>query len=275
MSGICLPIWVLMCFVMLTGTALAREQEACHRISVGYSNYPPFSYQTADGRDAGASVEVAKRAFAKMNVMVELTQMPWVRLLQETRNGNIDFVTAAYRTKERQSWASYSDMPIGYERIVAIHAGIFHQDRLTLEDLRQKRGLIRRGDSHGQMVDTAIGKGQLDIFEVPEIDDGLHMLDAGRADYFLTSDAIARNMMQENTFPDLVFDRLDVDGEALYALFSRKSSCHALLTSFNDTIRTLYREDLMPTVLVQYLRSVGSPLVLGMDETIKPLMPAN
>ncbi len=253
----------------------ARAQHACQHIKAGYSYYPPFSYQTPAGLEAGASIEVAKRAFEHMNVDVEMIQMPWARLLQETKDGNIDFITAAYRTDKRQPWASYSDIPIGYERIVAIHAGTFSEPNITLNDLRPKRGLIRRGDSHGQTVDTAIAKEQLTIFEVPEINDGLRMISADRADYFLTSDAVARNMLQQKTFPDLVFDRLEVDGEALYALFSRKSPCHHLLSRFNETLRNLYRQDLMPTVLVQYLRSVGSPLVLGMDGKITPPMMGN
>ncbi|WP_168173720.1 ABC transporter substrate-binding protein [Thalassospira sp. TSL5-1] len=268
-------LFFLACCLLFLLSSPVRAQQTCQHIKAGYSYYPPFSYQTADGREAGASVEVTKRAFAYMNVDIELIQMPWARLLQEAKDGHVDLITAAYRTEERQSWASYSNIPIGYERIVAIHAQTFNKAHITLNDLRRKRGLIRRGDSHGQMVDTAIAKQQLDVFEVPEIDDGLRMVSAGRADYFLTSDAVARNMLKQSTFPELVFDRLEVDGEALYTLFSRKSVCHHLLARFNETVRALYRHDLMPNALVQYLRSVGSPIVLGMDNKTTPSMLGN
>ncbi|AUG53544.1 substrate-binding periplasmic protein [Thalassospira marina] len=265
-ASLCLMAFLLMLLFQLPFARPASAQGTCDKVTVGYSYYPPFSYQSPDGGVHGASIEVAKRAFQKMDVNVELVQMPWARLLLETQNGGVDFITAAYRTRDRLSWATYSDIPIGYERIVAIHDKTIDIDNPSLEDLRRKRGLLRRGDSHGVEVDTAIAKNQLSITEVPEIEVGLRMITAGRADYLLTSDAVARDVLRNHDFPDLVFDRVNVAGEALYALFSKHSNCIVLADRFNETIRSLYQDDLMPTVLVQYLKSVGSPLIFGMAE---------
>ncbi|OSQ42735.1 ABC transporter substrate-binding protein [Thalassospira sp. MCCC 1A01428] len=253
---------IVACAGSLMWPATSYAQQVCRNINVGYSYYPPFSYQDANGLVKGASVEVAKRAFNQMKVDVTLVQMPWARLLREAQDGSIDFIAAAYRTPDRLAWATYSDAPIGYERIVVIHDSHPRFDEPTLNDLRRQKGLLRRGDSHGPEVDQAIAKNILTVDEIPEIEVGLRMLDAGRADYLLTSDAVARDMLRQHLYPDLSFSRVKVAGEALYALFSQQSPCVALAEQFNQTIRNLHRQDLMPTLLVQYLKSVGSPLVV-------------
>ncbi|OSQ38274.1 substrate-binding periplasmic protein [Thalassospira mesophila] len=253
----------LLCIAALTLPRLAAAQGACNKITVGYSNYPPFSYQTDDGGVTGASIEVAQRAFRKMHIEVSTVQMPWARLLSEAERGTVDMITAAYRTDARRSWAVYADIPIGYERVVVIHDRTVQADVASLRDLRYRKGLLRRGDSHGPTVDRAIANKSINIETVPEIEAGLRMVSAGRADYLLSSDAVARNVLRERQYPELSYDRLDVNGEGLYALFSRRSPCSRLVEEFNRTLRQLNSEHLLPTVLVQYLQSVGSPLVVN------------
>ena len=252
---------VALCAVMLTLPFPAASQEKCTTIIVGYSYYPPFSYRDGHNDAKGASIEVAKRAFKQMNIDVTMEQMPWARLLSEAQSGSVDFIPAGYRTPERLTWATYSDIPIGYERIVIIHDSRIKPGELTLNDLRSQKGLLRRGDSHGPDIDNAIAKRILKVDVIPEIEVGLRMLSVQRADYLLTSDSVARYMLRQYDDPDLSFSQLNVTGEALYAMFSQQSNCVELVEQFNLTIRNLYRQDLMSTTLIQYLKSVGSPLV--------------
>jgi ABC-type amino acid transport substrate-binding protein len=252
---------IALCAVMLMRPSLAAAQARCTTIAIGYSYYPPFSYQDGHNDAKGASIEVAKRAFKQMNINVTMEQMPWARLLLEVKSGLVDFIPAGYRTQERLTWATYSDIPIGYERIVIIHDSRLKPSELTLNDLRSQKGLLRRGDSHGPDIDNAIAKRILKVDVIPDIEVGLRMLSVQRADYLLTSDSVARYMLRQYDDPDLSFSQLNVAGEALYAMFSQQSNCVELVEQFNLTIRNLYRQDLMPTTLIQYLKSTRSPLV--------------
>ena len=71
--------------------------------------YPPYAYQTSgNGEVQGVAVEVIREAFARMGHTLTIQIMPWPRVLQKVKDGEVDGFFTTYHVPDREAWADYS-----------------------------------------------------------------------------------------------------------------------------------------------------------------------
>lgn len=131
-----------------TLATLARELLAC-----GHPSYPPVSWHSR-GELVGLAPQVVRQLIGELGYEVRLLALGnWKRCLLEVRQGRVDIVVAAYRTREREAWMAFSD-----EALVADPILLFaHRDKpIRFRQWDELRGLtvgLLLGDSFGERFD--------------------------------------------------------------------------------------------------------------------------
>jgi ABC-type amino acid transport substrate-binding protein len=153
-------------------------------------NWPPFSYVN-DGVLTGYHVDFVKAIFKGIGCNVKfITDATWSRSLLLLRDGNIDFLMNATKTKSREESFIFS---IGYEKE---HVAIYTKSRKlcnsahqTIHDFLARRmvlGMIR-GAAYGEYINKIMQEKDINRNVVEVKDDlSLQRLSAsGRVDAFV------------------------------------------------------------------------------------------
>lgn len=133
---------------LLAPTVLARELLAC-----GHPSYPPVSWHSRSEL-VGLAPQVVQQLFGELGHEVRLLALGnWKRCLLEAKQGRVDIVVAAYRTREREAWMGYTQAPLVADPILLFT----RRDKpIRFRDWNDLRGLtvgLLLGDSFGERFD--------------------------------------------------------------------------------------------------------------------------
>lgn len=76
-------------------------------ISMGFEEYPPFHTINSKGQKEGIDIELIKQALTELNCKMTFLSGPWQRQLIEFENGNIDIISSANKTTEREVFGRF------------------------------------------------------------------------------------------------------------------------------------------------------------------------
>jgi polar amino acid transport system substrate-binding protein len=166
---------LLLC--LLAPAALARELLAC-----GHPSYPPVSWHS-QGELVGLAPQVVRQLFGELGHEVRLLALGnWKRCLQEAKQGRVDIVVAAYRTRERETWMGFTEATLVADPILLFtHRG----NPIRFRDWDDLRGLtagLLLGDSFGERFDQ-FAEQHLDIEWVSSGEQNFIKLAQGRIDF--------------------------------------------------------------------------------------------
>ena len=158
-------------------TALARELLAC-----GHPFYPPLSWQSR-GELVGLAPQVVQQLFEELGYEVRLLALGnWKRCLLEAKQGRVDIVVAAYRTRERLAWMDFTQAPLVADPILLFT----RRDKpIRFRDWDDLRGLtvgLLLGDSFGERFDR-FAEQHLNIERVSSGEQNFIKLAQGRIDF--------------------------------------------------------------------------------------------
>ncbi len=163
--------------VLLAPAALARELLAC-----GHPSYPPVSWHS-QGELVGLAPQVVEQLFGELGHEVRVLALGnWKRCLLEVKQGRVDIVVAAYRTREREAWMGYSEAALVADPILLFT----RRDKpIRFRDWDDLRGLtvgLLLGDSFGERFDR-FAEQHLNIEWVSSGEQNFIKLAQGRIDF--------------------------------------------------------------------------------------------
>lgn len=167
----------LLALGLLAPVATARELLAC-----GHPFYPPVSWQS-NGELMGMAPHVVRQLAHEQGHEVRLLALGnWKRCLQEARLGRVDIVVAAYRTRERETWMTFTEAPLVADPILLFT----HRDRpIRFDDWDDLKGLtvgLLLGDSFGERFDR-FAEESLNVEWVSSGEQNFVKLALGRIDF--------------------------------------------------------------------------------------------
>ncbi|MCC7704255.1 transporter substrate-binding domain-containing protein [Janthinobacterium sp. GW460P] len=179
--------------VLLAATLLGSvlPAQAC-RMTMALEQWPPYLYRDAQGRYTGLDLELLRAIFKEARcTLLTVPELPTARRQLLFQTGGLDLMLAASETPERQSYArfsiSYRDEAVGVfgkagtpaaQRHIASFAQLA-RGKATL--LAPKVGWY--GAEYAAARAAMEKDGRLNTFG--SFQQGLRMLDAGRADLLL------------------------------------------------------------------------------------------
>lgn len=170
-------------------------------ITVGIAGEVPYSYLDDEGNPTGATVALAERIFGDMGYEVEAELVDWDNLIPGLNAERFDAISAGMSiTPERCEEAAFAEPEIMYTTALVVEEG----NPLGVENLddvleAQESGeditlaTLTAGIEAGYATDLG-----LDYDGVGSADEGIEMVQGGRADVFAMT-AISLTQMTEET----------------------------------------------------------------------------
>lgn len=122
----------------------AVPPEHVNRISCGTNEFPPFGYAAPDGGAQGIEVDVMHEVGRRLGIHIDITILPWPRMLSMMRTGQLDCMFAAFYTEERNEYMQFTRVPLHVSRLAVYVHKESDVSFARLEDLRGLRlGMIR------------------------------------------------------------------------------------------------------------------------------------
>lgn len=170
-------------------------------ITVGIAGEVPYSYLDDEGNPTGATVALAEKIFGDMGYEVEAELVDWDNLIPGLNAERFDAISAGMSiTPERCEEAAFAEPEIMYTTALVVEEG----NPFGVEDLDDVLAAQEAGEDITLTTLTAgIEAGYatelgLDYDGVGSADEGIEMVEGGRADVFAMT-AISLNQMASET----------------------------------------------------------------------------
>ena len=179
----------------------AADGEGGEVITVGIAGEVPYSYLDDEGNPTGATVALAERIFGDMGYEVEADLVDWDNLIPGLAAERYDAISAGMSiTPERCEEAAFAEPEIMYTTALVVEEGNPHgvenlDDVLEAQEAGEDITLttLTAGIEAGYATDLG-----LDYDGVGSADEGIEMVEGGRADVFAMT-AISLNQMASET----------------------------------------------------------------------------
>lgn len=134
----------------------AKAAEASTLIAAGSFRWLPYFDLNHDtGKITGAMYDILQEACRRADAEVVFTSLPWRRVLDNAKHGEIDIICGLYRTSARAEYLDFS-IPLLRDEIRVFTTGELPIN--SYEDLVGLRGTAVLGSSYGEEFDAFAAK---------------------------------------------------------------------------------------------------------------------
>jgi len=235
-------------------------------------DYPPYSFLDEQGEPAGFSVELARAVAEEMGYRAEFRPGTWQDTVEALEKGDIDVISGMFYSPARARRFAFSvkhsvargDVFVRRETVVE-----------SLEDLRGHMVVVQDGDIVGETL-AAMNLG-ISFIRVPTVEEGLRLVEEGRADYGAFTRATGHYLIRNRDIRGLTAAGLDFSSND-YAMAVTRDKAD-LLYGINEALLVLnstgryqeiydrwlgvYEELSLRSMVLRYLWAVILLLVIG------------
>ncbi len=245
-------VGLLLALVMLFPSVQASEKT----VLFTSLEWPPYSGEAL--REQGASVAVARAAFAVMGYQLDVHFYPWARAvgLAKKRSSPYHGYFPEYYSSEIEQEFLFSDPigsgPLGFaERAVK---PIFWRNLTDLEPL--KIGVVR-GYVNTKVLDERIAQGRIKAEPVVADVDNLKKLAAGRLDLAVIDHYVFRYLIKHDPTlsdiaPMLALNAKPLELKKLFLCFKNTEEGKELLAIFNEGLKRVDVQAIMREYMSAY-----------------------
>jgi polar amino acid transport system substrate-binding protein len=222
------------------GVSAPQRSYAAERVAVGAAFSNIFE-QDANGQWQGLGVDVLRILAARDGDTVSFKLYPWPRAQAMVERGQADILIGPYKSPDRIARFSFLDHGFYRDRMVFYRR---REDdmpwRGDFAALKARHIAVVRGWHYGAQFDQA--RPLLDISEVPQLENGLRMLERGRIDLLATNERNSAGLIGSMGLGDALValcpDISQLDG---YFAFPRDAKYTALRDRYNTFFTEMVR----------------------------------
>lgn len=197
---------------------------------------PPSIWAQQEGQTlTGPIIDLVAELFDEFNIRVTTQILPWARAIDHMKSGELDLIPVIFHTDERAKFMEFTIPYVDVPTAVFVPPGKSFQFN-TLDDLRNRRGLMVREDSISAEFKSFEPK--LNIVKVTNYEQIFNMLDNNRADYAVAAKygfiILAKKLGYEDKFELLP---VPVATRNLHFAFSKKSKFLTYLPAINEKLK--------------------------------------
>lgn len=234
--------WMCCWLVVLSCSAFADAPT----VTLATLNWEP--YVNEEVVDGGFTTEIVRQAFERAGYQVDITYMPWIRVLSEVENGAFDAMYPAYYSESRSRVYALST-PIASGPLVLCKLADRPLRYRSLEDLKPFRIGVVRGYVNTADFDNAH---YLDKRIVNSDKQNLLKVLTGRIDLAVVDMYTAQQII-DTAIPQakgkLDFMKPPLEVKPLYVGFSKnRDGYRQRLEAFNQALREMINEGLVQKI---------------------------
>ncbi|WP_349342154.1 transporter substrate-binding domain-containing protein [Marinobacter sp. MMG032] len=182
MRFVSIRICALLAGLFLASGALAEAGTASKLLKIAYVDFPPMTYQKADGSPAGTFIEITRKVAIEAGYEPEFLYLPISRVYLYLRNGRIDVWPGsanvpALKGEVLETWVS----PFASQLSAWYLEGT--EPLSHFDQLRGKTVITIAGYTYGGLLYWLEGESSIDVTQAPNYRAALDMLKLGRGQY--------------------------------------------------------------------------------------------
>jgi polar amino acid transport system substrate-binding protein len=244
-----------------TGPPTARTAGAAGfcQLTMGWDPWEPYHYVDAAGEEKGLDVELVTAIADGAGCHLSFERDSWANLLKRVADGEIDLISGATRTAEREDYAWFSE-PYRQE-VFVLFTRSDADERFPGSTLRAKlEGGLRLGVTdaylYGGEVETLRDDPDFaGAFVVASIGEtNVTRLVDGEIDGFLEDRFVAAAVVRRRGLEGTVDAELVVSSNDVRLMFSKSSVDQVLVERFNESMRALRAGGEFDAIQSRYLR---------------------
>lgn len=122
--------WTFLCLLLITSlicngcSSKHSKDQAENRnlpeIIVGCDNYPPYSYEDANGRSTGIDIDLAKEALERIGYKAAFQNIDWEKKQELLNSGKIDCIWSSYSIDGREKQYHWTKPYMFSRQVVAV-----------------------------------------------------------------------------------------------------------------------------------------------------------
>jgi len=149
-------------------------------------DFKPFIW-CEDNVPKGIDIQIVSELFFRVGRAYSIECLPWKRALSYLKSGEADALFSAYKTPERQEFATYLEHPLHYSVFSAFTQKGHEFEFSGTEDLNGKRVGMALGYSVNPEFDAAKSDNKFAVVETTSTSAGLQMLMDKRVDVYINA----------------------------------------------------------------------------------------
>jgi polar amino acid transport system substrate-binding protein len=203
------------------------------KLTIGFSDYPPVTYNDSTGKTIGLDIELLDVITKKAGCSLTWEKLPWERVIQNVKSGELTLASSCSESAERRAFSN----------LIAYRSGgtsvfIKKQDQEKFKDVKSFADLINKTDARiGVFVGYDYGlttapfltsdkyKSRFDAIPDTVIASNFLKLKSGRVDAVLLETVVGISLIKTNNLQDqlipLPFYIEDADSLSNYILVSK------------------------------------------------------
>lgn len=233
-----------------------RDWEPPARIAFLKTNAVPFKWEE-NGEFVGPMLDIVREVAKRTGIEMIPVPFPPKRLFHDVESGNILGCIGVTHMPEREEFASYIQVPVGW---IATHAFVRDDSKIELrsvEDLYGKRVCVIRGYSSGPEFQDAVNAGKIEPRELKDYETVLNFLMLGRADVAVVPTTVMESHIKKMDLVGKVRKlpkpvRKNVPLHFLLSKNAEHEQKAVLFERVKAALETMQREKVLDTIYEKY-----------------------
>ena len=255
----CILITALFCSgCQNTSKPETENSKKLPQIVVGSDNYPPFSYEDANGRPTGIDVDLATEAFQRMGYQAVIQFINWENKNELLESGKLDCIWCSFSIDGREDQYRWSSPYMISRQVVAVNRG---SNIYTLADLKGKRVAVQSTTMPEEMFrerkDKRIPKLK-DLFSLQNRELLYPFLSKGYADAIAAHETAIRQCMKDYNLEYRILEE-PLQTVGLGVAFSKQDD-RGLEKKLSETFQDMKKDGTLKQIIGKYLDNPESYL---------------
>jgi len=234
---------------------LAEIREAGKMVVGTSADYPPFEYVDENGEFAGFDIELIQEIGRRMDLEVEIQDMPFDSLLAAVQEGKIDLSISAFNyDEERDQSVDFTEPYYIAEDAILVaeeFAGtIDAPEQLADYVVGTQTGTTQDGWVTENLVDAGL-MDEANLFRYERIDQAALDLKAGRIDAILMESVVARTLAEDMGGLKIVYEGEVSSGPVNIVIPEGDAE---LQEALNEVIAELQEEGFIDELIVEHMQ---------------------
>ena len=214
----------------------------------------PACFRDESGNITGVDVEIIRELSKRLNLNLDITLVPWKRVLFNVMHGLNQAGMPLFLTQERQEYALYTDVPVHHSLMTVFTSLDNDFEFKQLSGLYGRIVGIRRGFSISPEFDKAVQDGLIEINEVNNVDQLIQLVKFNRVDVIIDKRATVGYYLN---LSETRLKNIGKIGEAraAYLVISKKAEGkdpNALLMRVNATLKEMAEDGTINKITRQF-----------------------
>lgn len=209
LAGLILALLCLSAFANGRPTLADRLPHPLPALTVGYYEFPPYTYTAADGSTRGSGADMVRRILLKAGYRADFRPLPSARLYLGLQDGSVQLWAGAPGKPELMDSTLECQRVLGHVELNLYRLASRSSPKVP-EGLTGSRVILISGYSYWRPITEMLAdpKRQMEVHRTSTHTAALQMLERGRGDYLIDYQTPVEQARRELNMAPLAFDNL-------------------------------------------------------------------